>query len=288
MIAVVIVTHAGTLLEACVRSVTAAGSVDTVIVVDNGARPATMSDELAGVVDLIRTDNRGYGAAANLGFARARQLGATKIALLNDDVAVRPGWVEPLAAALDAYRVGAAQPKLLIAGSDPARINSLGVTIGADGAGTDVGNGLIDVMAGAESEIALFTGGAVMFTDEFLTATGGFDRRWFLYYEDADLGARGRALGFRYRLAPGSVVDHVGGASTGAVPGRTRFLQERNRLLHAFRHADAATVRRAVWLSVRRLRHQPRSVHLRALAAGLAGAPGSVWRRARHQDRVGR
>ena len=149
-------------------------------------------------------------------------------------------------------------------------------TIGRDGAGTDIGDGTLDVVVGAPSEIARFTGGAVMFAPDFLRETGGFDERFFLYYEDVDLAARGAALGWSYRLVPASVVEHERSATTATDGDRTRYLQERNRLWHAFRHCDAATQARAVWLSLRRLRHQPRAVHAKALAAGLAGAPRRV------------
>jgi GT2 family glycosyltransferase len=236
---------------------------------------------------LIRVPNRGYGAAANTGFAHALARGATAIALLNDDIVVREGWARPLVDALQGARVGAAQPKLLVAGSDPPRVNSLGVEIGRDGAGTDVGDGAVDVVVGAPSPIERFTGGAVMLAPAFLRATGGFDERFFLYYEDVDLGARGAALGWTYLLVPASVVEHARSTSTATVPDRTRFLQERNRLWHAFRHTDATTMLRAVWLSVRRLRFPPRTVHAKALLAGLAGAPGAWWRRLRHANSVG-
>jgi GT2 family glycosyltransferase len=213
--------------------------------------------------------------------------GASAIALLNDDIVVRSGWSEPLRAALAQPGIGAAQPKLLIAGSDPPRVNSLGVTIGRDGAGVDIADGTLDVVVGAPSEIARFTGGAVMLAPAFLRETGGFDERFFLYYEDADLAARGTALGWSYRLVPASVVEHERSATTAADSDRTRYLQERNRLRHAFRHCDVATQMRAVWLSCRRLRHEPRGVHARALAAGLAGAPRAWLRRASGANSTG-
>jgi GT2 family glycosyltransferase len=288
MIAAVVVTHSATTLQRCLAALAAGGGVDRVIVVDNGARGTIDAPGFDPPgVELIVTPNRGYGAAANVGFRRACELGATAIALLNDDVFVRPGWLAPLLAELRHERVGAVQPKLLIADTSPARVNSLGVLIGADGAGTDIGDGWLDDPgdgAGPASEIDVFTGGAVLLAPSFLAATGGFDERWFLYYEDADLAARGAALGWRYRLVPGSEVEHARGSTTSGDSARTRFLQERNRLWHAFRHCDAATVRGAVWLSVRRLRHAPRRVHAQALLAGLAGAPGALWRRARHAD----
>ncbi len=243
---------------------------------------ALESAGLADLVSIVGTANRGYGAAANVGVARAIELGSTAVALLNDDVTVRLGWLAPLVEAIGEPGVGAAQPKLLVAGSDPAVVNSLGVAIDRYGAGFDIGDGSIDSEQSGTMPIDAFTGGAVLLSVAFLRATGGFDERWFLYYEDLDLSARGRALGWRYVVVHDSVVDHARGLSTGADGGRTRYLQERNRIRHAFRHLDSATTLRALWLSVRRLRHEPRGVHARALAAGLAGVPVALWHRARH------
>ncbi len=104
---------------------------------------------------------------------------------------------------------------------------------------------------------------------------------------DIDLAARGTALGWQYRLVPASVVEHERSATTAGDSNRTRYLQERNRLWHAFRHCDAGTQARAVWLSVRRLRHQPRAIHAKALLAGLAGALGAWLRRARSSNSTG-
>jgi len=285
VIAVVVVTHAAppATLAACIDSIRGAGGVDRILVVDNGGHAETSGDD----VELIPVPNHGYGAAANEGFRRALVQGATAIALLNDDTVVRVGWSEALHVALRVSRVGAAQPKLLLAGTTPPRVNSLGVAIGRDGAGTDIGDGTLDVVVGSPSEIARFTGGAVMFAPEFLRETGGFDERFFLYYEDADLAERGAALGWTYRLVPGSVVEHLRSATTALDGDRSRYFQERNRLWHAFRHCDAATQGRAVWLSMRRLRHQPRGVHARAFAAGVAGAPGAWLRRARRANSSG-
>jgi N-acetylglucosaminyl-diphospho-decaprenol L-rhamnosyltransferase len=285
VIAAVVVTHAApaATLEACVDSIRRAGGVARMIVVDNGGNAQVAGDD----VELIRVANHGYGAAANEGFRRALAHGAEAIALLNDDIVVHAGWSEPLEAVLEQPRVGAAQPKLLIAGSNPPRVNSLGVEIGRDGAGIDIGDGTLDVVVGAPSEIARFTGGAVMFAPAFLRETGGFDERFFLYYEDTDLAARGAALRWSYRLVPASVVEHERSATTAADGDRTRYLQERNRLWHAFRHCDAGTQARAVWLSVRRLRHQPRALHARALVSGLAGAPRAWLRRARSASSTG-
>ena len=136
------------------------------------------------------------------------------VALLNDDLEVEAGWLAPLRAALnDDPKLGAVQPKLLLAGSDPPRINSLGVTIGGDGAGSDIGYGEIDGPQFADDRpIESFTGGAVLFRSQFLEETRGFDDSYFLYYEDVDLARRGAQLGWTYRCVPASRRSGTGSA----------------------------------------------------------------------------
>lgn len=278
MIAAVVVTYAAPpgALERCLAAVV--DEVDRVIVVDTGRSvPADAHPR----VELVPVPNDGYGVAANVGFARATALGADVVVLLNDDVVGRPGWVSPLVAALAGERVGAAQPVLVVAGAEPPIVNSRGVRIGPDGAGIDIGDGDAYEPATGAEPLDIFTGGAVAFSAGYLAATGGFDRRWFLYYEDVDLAHRGAAAGWSYVLVHDSVVEHERGSTTAQMPARTRYLQERNRLWAAFRFADAATIARAIWLSVRRVRHTPRPTHARALVTGLAGAPREVWLRAR-------
>ena len=265
------------MLDACIESVLAGGDADRVIVVDNGGN-ASVGD---GVVLVRAPSNIGFGGGANLGFRQAAELGATMIALLNDDLEVEAGWLAPLRAALNEDpKLGAVQPKLLLAGSDPPRINSLGVTIGGDGAGSDIGYGEIDgPQFGDDRPIESCTGGAVLFRSQFLEETKGFDDSYFLYYEDVDLARRGAQLGWTYRCVPASVVWHRVSASTSQLGRRARYLQERNRLRFAFRFGDRAMVRRALWLSIRRLRWSPRGIHARALVAGIWHAPAA--RRAR-------
>lgn len=267
-VAVVVTYSAGQMvLDRCIAALRAGGGIDHIVVVDTGGAAEVSGD----AIELVRMENRGYGAAANVGFAAAVVHGANEIALLNDDVIVRPGWLEPLAAELRGAavgrRVGVAQPKLLFAGT--STINSLGVQIGPDGAGTDIGLGDADSPGGVATELQIFTGGAVLFSREFLQATGGFDERYVLYYEDVDLALRGHELGWSYWLVPTSVVEHIGSLSTASAPARTHYLQERNRLLASFRFGDRRTQHAALWLSIRRLRHPPRRVHAKALLAAL-------------------
>jgi N-acetylglucosaminyl-diphospho-decaprenol L-rhamnosyltransferase len=279
MVPVVVVTHAGPTerTQRCLASLAATEQAAPVVVVDNSGGPHCESGAYGpGIVHVVRTPNRGYGAAANIGFDTVRRLApeASAVALLNDDIEVEPGWLGPL---VDALAGGAdvAQPKLLQAprSSQPS-VNSVGVQLDSSGAGADIGYGEPDSDAfELGSDIVIFTGGAIVLTRDFLDATGGFDERYFLYYEDVDLALRGGELGRRYRCEPASIVWHEGGATTADLGVERRRLQERNRLWCALRFLPAAGIARAFWLSIRRLRHTPRGVHARALIGGLGGAP---------------
>lgn len=275
VLAVVIVTFSTPVevVRRCVDSIIEAGGADHVLVVDDGGRRDLQLDRPG--VELLHTQrNVGFGGAANLGFRRCIELGAAQIALLNDDVYVDPGWLAPLVARLDNDpQCAAVQPKLLLVGTDPVRVNSVGVVIGPDGAGRDVGFEELDgPQFAAPRRIDLFTGGAVLFRQSFLARLGGFDERFFLYYEDVDLGRRGVAAGWTYWCEPSSVVWHSPSTTTSQLGTKTVYWRERNRLWAAASHTDGPTFRRAVWLSVRRLRWAPRLTHARALAAGLWGS----------------
>ena len=86
------------------------------------------------------------------------------------------------------------------------------------------------VRAGDASVVVDWVSGACMLVrrDAFLAA-GGFDERFFLYWEDADLCRRLRNLGFDIRYVPGATAVHQVGRSS-----RTA----RRSSIHAF-HASA-------------------------------------------------
>ena len=275
--AVVIVTHASPpgVLERAVDSVLRCSPEHSILVVDNGGtasrRLAEHGSPMTTRVHVVATSNRGFGAAANVGIRRAISDGADAIALLNDDVEVQSGWLEPLLAEFSDDGVGAVQP--LLVDADGTTINSAGVEIDRFGAGTDRRRGRsVDDECRQPTDLDVFTGGAVVLRADFVEAVGGFDERFFLYYEDVELARRGTTAGWRYRLVPSSRVIHLGSATTGALGDDMARLRERNRIWWVAMHGTWRDLGAAVGLAARRVRHRPRRAHALGLLSGVGGA----------------
>ena len=77
-------------------------------------------------------------------------------------------------------------------------------------------------------------------------ALGGFDERFFVYYEEVDLSLRARQRGHRSMYFSGAGAYHRGGRSSEQVKATRLFYSLRSRLLYAFKHFS----RLGAWLAV--------------------------------------
>jgi len=104
----------------------------------------------------------------------------------------------------------------------------------------------------------LFGTGAAMFVRRnVFSAIGGFDERYFMFFEDVDLGWRLNLFGHRVRYVPESVALHRHHASMKSFgQWREDYLLERNALFSMIKNYDDATLARvmpgALALAVRR------------------------------------
>ena len=119
-------------------------------------------------------------------------------------------------------------------------IQNAGSMIFADGSGAD--RGFLEPDTGQfdePAEVFAWCGGSVLFRPDYVRATGCFDERFFLYYEDTDWAWRGRAQGWRYRYVPTAVMRHLHAASSGEGTPVFAYHVERNRLLMLVKNAPA-------------------------------------------------
>ncbi len=80
------------------------------------------------------------------------------------------------------------------------------------------------------TEVDGWCGASVLLRSAYLADVGGFDERFFLYYEDADLSWRGARRGWRYRYVPAARSSHHQSATVGVASPLAIRHQWRNRL----------------------------------------------------------
>ena len=157
--------------------------------------------------EIIRnTRAKGFGANHNAAFARCR---TEFFCVANPDIRLPADPFGPLSATLSAPRAGAVAPLVLsVQGSveDSARryptLASLVRKAFTKGAKPDYA---IDQGA---MEVDWVAGMFMLFATEAFRAVGGFDERYFLYYEDVDLCRRLRRAGWPVIYDPGATVIH--------------------------------------------------------------------------------
>ena len=221
------------------RSALAAGAGE-VIVVDNASGDDTV-ERLAGVEGsslkvIRRSDNGGFGVASNAGAAAAA---GDVLVFLNSDAVlssaalralveeVLAGDGRCLAGARLVNADGAIQPSAgLLPGPADLALRTLGLhRVAAPIARATLVGALIHrsriaaeyASAGAVAEpfdTSNVSGACCAIGRAAFEELGGFDERFFLYFEDADFCRRAGQAGMRIRYVPAAVVPHIGGASS--------------------------------------------------------------------------
>jgi GT2 family glycosyltransferase len=215
VVSVVVVNYNGAgALERCLRALLDdTGKVETeILVVDNHSSDgsAAIAERLAGEHDSLRLlssdTNRGYAGAVNLALPEAR---GEYVAVLNMDVVVSDGWLEPLVAFLESNPdTGAACP-LIVLESDSSRINAAGQNVHPTALGSNRWLGKPRERAGSEPfRVSGLHGASFLIRRELLERLGGWDESGFLYHEDVELSWLLRYAGRDIFCVPASTVSH--------------------------------------------------------------------------------
>lgn len=195
--------------------------------------------------------DKNYGFAG--GYNKALQMvEADYFILLNSDVEVSPGWVEPMITLMEANTgIAACQPKILsyykkdffeYAGACGGWIDTLGYAF-ARGRVFDV----CEEDKGQYNNIAQVfwaTGAALCIRANCFKEAGGFDSYFFAHMEEIDLCWRLQRKGYTIFCCPSSVVYHVGGGTLPKTNSRKTFLNFRNNLIMLFKNLSFGE---AVW-----------------------------------------
>ena len=226
-----------------------------VVVADNGSTDGSVAWLQAQypALRLVLLD-RNYGFAE--GYNRAIEaVEAEYVVLLNSDVEVPAGWLEPMLEYMDAHpEVAACQPKIRSdrqrdyfehAGAAGGFIDRLGYPFcrGRIQSNVEKDLGQYDTVV----DIFWATGACLIIRrDDYLVA-GGLDADFFAHMEEIDLCWRLRLLGHRLVCLPQSSVYHLGGGTLNVQNPRKTFLNFRNNLLMLYKNLPADSLRSVMW-----------------------------------------
>lgn len=207
------------------------------ILVDNGSTD--------GSVEFLRSEHKWLKLLVlekNLGFAEGNLVGyqassGDYIVTLNNDTIVEPNWLEELVKTADSNPSAGMVGCRICSNQNHNLIDSLGVKICIDGMSRGAFRGkLFSRLESKPSEILLPSACAALYKREMLEQTGFFDKSFFAYCEDTDLGLRGRLAGWKSVLAVNSVVYHKYSATAGSFSPFKLYLVERNHYWSNFKN----------------------------------------------------
>ena len=215
-----------------------------IVVADNGSDDNSVSwlqNNYPDVKKLLFSQNYGYAE----GYNRAIEtLDYEYVVLLNSDVEVTPGWIEPLVEYCDSHTdVAACQPKLKAyrqkdyfeyAGAAGGFLDRYGYAFcrGRIFDTIEKDNGQYDSIA----DIFWATGACLFIRrTEYLDA-GGLDAAFFAHMEEIDLCWRVHLKEKRIVAIPQSTVYHLGGGTLNALNPRKTYLNFRNNLLMLYKN----------------------------------------------------
>ncbi len=204
---------------------------------------------------IVLDQNYGFADGYNKSLC---QIEAEYYLLLNSDVEVASGWLQPLLWFLDSNPdVAACQPKILSVKS-PQQFEYAGACGGfIDKYGYPYCRGRIfntveydKGQYDSPMEIQWTTGACMLIRSSDYWAAGGLDGRFFAHNEEIDLCWRLRLMGRKLYCIPQSKVFHVGGGTLAKSNPRKTFLNFRNNLTMLYKNLpehDLAHVMRVRW-----------------------------------------
>jgi len=215
-----------------------------IVVADNGSEDASLDflqREYPQIRIIALDENFGFSG----GYNRAvEHINSRYLLLLNSDIELTPGWLEPMLEQMDGDPgVGACTPGI----RDYYR-RSYFEYAGAAGGYIDrygypfcrgrIFDHLEEDLGQYQDAADLFwgSGACLMVRTDLYREAGGLDEKFFAHMEEIDLCWRIQRMGYRIRYVPGSRVYHLGGGTLKRGHPFKTFLNFRNNLLLLYKN----------------------------------------------------
>lgn len=249
-VAVVILNYNGrNFLKQFLPSVIRYSSKAKIIVADNGSTDDSiqlLETEFVNQVNIIRIDtNLGFCGGYNYAL---KQVDAEYFVLLNSDVEVTHGWIEPILSVFKSDpSIAAAQPKILsyhnrnyfeYAGAAGGYIDTLGYPFCRG----RIFETFEEDYGQYNDNIPIFwaTGACLFIRAKQYHECGGLDEDFFAHMEEIDLCWQLNRKGLSVLYVGASTVYHVGGGTLAKSNPRKTYLNFRNGLFLLIKHTSAS------------------------------------------------
>ncbi|GAA3588408.1 glycosyltransferase [Klugiella xanthotipulae] len=230
-----------------------------IVVVENASGDDSeqrLRTEVSGINLIVSKKNLGFAGGCNLGVAKSS---GEYVALLNNDARPDSQWIR---AAVDRFerssKIGAVASRVL--DWEGEKVDFIGAALTWYGMGYKPFTGeSIPSTPDTVKDVLFGTGSAMFVRRSVYDQLGGFDERYFMFFEDVDLGWRLNLAGYRYVYEPASLAYHKHHASMSKFGSfKETYFLERNALFTLYKNlgeeslhenlaaAIALTARRAV------------------------------------------
>jgi GT2 family glycosyltransferase len=216
-----------------------------IIVVDNDSdftKLEKLKDEFRQVSFFPLKENLYFAEGNNYGIRKSK---GDFIILLNNDTTVRSNWIEPLVKEALINPRSFYQP-IIYSLDNPDIIFSLGCTINPLGIAFPISaeKHISEVHLPKEKTEVFYCAGACVFTSrKILNEVEGLDSNYWTFYEDVNLGWKGRLRGYPSFIVPDSTIYHKWGGTYGRELSKKKlYLLERGRISSILRNFSIRSI----------------------------------------------
>ena len=205
-VSVIIVNYNGkALLEKCLESLSKVNYENfEIIVVDNNSTDGSIelvTKNYTSIILLKLNSNKGFAEPNNIG---AKIANGKYLLFLNNDTIVTPNFISEMVQVIENDKKIAICQSLLLKPDESVDssgdfIDHLGVVYNSTKKTDEI------------REISSARGASMLIRKDVFDILEGFDEKFYVSFEDVDLGWRTWMIGYKVILTPKSVVYHVGG-----------------------------------------------------------------------------
>jgi GT2 family glycosyltransferase len=213
-----------------------------VILCDNGSTddsPDFVRDAFPGVKLVCLDHNYGFAEGNN---RAAEHATGEWLGFLNNDMHVEPEWLSRMLDVVEDHPDTACVASKILNWNGTA-IDFVGGGVNFQGMGYQIDHGARTSQWDRSRRVLFACGGAMLIRSNVFREVGGFEGRYFAYFEDVDLGWRLNVMGYDTWYTPQAKVFHRHhGTSSRIGAHQLKLLYERNALYTIYKNFDDANL----------------------------------------------